>query len=283
MLRSSLRVLDQRDLDAAVRLCEHDVAANLMVAARLYSHGVGKRAGGGELWGYCEGNTLTALCWSGANLIPVEANEDALELFAARARRNGRQCSSIVGPSEQVLGLWRLLEGSWGRPREIRPVQPLMVIDSPPLVAPDPAVRRSRMDELGLVIPACIAMFSEEVGYSPIASDGGAVYRSQVTGLVAAGRSFVRIDSLAGQPSVVFKAELGSVTPRAVQVQGVWVAPLLRGQALAAPGMAAVVETVQAQVAPVVSLYVNDFNVRAVRAYKRVGFVEVGTFATVLF
>jgi predicted GNAT family acetyltransferase len=278
-----LRVLDQRDLDAAVRLCEHDVPANLMVAARLYSHGVGRRAGGGELWGYCEGGTLTSLCWSGANLIPVEATEGALESFAARARKNGRQCSSIVGPSDQVLGLWRLLEGSWGRAREVRPKQPLMVIDSPPLIAPDRAVRRSGLDELDLVLPACVAMFTEEVGYSPVAADGGAVYRSQVTGLVAAGRSFVRVDTGTGQPTVVFKAELGSVTPRAVQVQGVWVAPRLRGQGLAAPGMAAVVEAVQAQVAPVVSLYVNDFNVRAVRAYKQVGFAEVGTFATVLF
>jgi hypothetical protein len=33
----------------------------------------------------------------------------------------------------------------------------------------------------------------------------------------------------------------------------------------------------------VVSLYVNKFNVRAVRVYEAVGFRQVGTFATVLF
>ena len=33
----------------------------------------------------------------------------------------------------------------------------------------------------------------------------------------------------------------------------------------------------------VVSLYVNDYNVRALAAYRRVGFREVGAFATVLF
>ena len=32
-----------------------------------------------------------------------------------------------------------------------------------------------------------------------------------------------------------------------------------------------------------VSLYVNDFNVRAVRTYLRTGFVVVGEFATVLY
>jgi predicted GNAT family acetyltransferase len=82
---------------------------------------------------------------------------------------------------------------------------------------------------------------------------------------------------------VLFKAELGSVTPWAVQVQGVWVNPRRRGEGLAAPGMASVVELVRAQIAPVVSLYVNGFNTRAIRTYERVGFRQVGTFATVLF
>jgi len=39
----------------------------------------------------------------------------------------------------------------------------------------------------------------------------------------------------------------------------------------------------RADVAPTVSLYVNDYNTRAIAAYHRVGFRQVGTFATVLF
>ncbi len=282
MLRSSLRVLDQRDVDAALAVCEADVPAGLMVAARLRAHGAGGRAGG-ELWGYHDGGELSAVCWSGANLIPVGADADALDAFAARARRTGRQCSSIVGPADQVLGLWDHLARAWPRPREIRARQPLMATAADPLVDPDPAVRRSSLDELPIVIPACVAMFTEEVGYSPVAADGGTVYHAQVSGLVASGRSFVRVDEVDGRPQVVFKAELGSVTPLGVQVQGVWVHPALRGQGLAAPGMAAVVRTVRREVAPLVSLYVNDFNTRAVRAYERVGFARTGLFATVLF
>ena len=57
-------------------------------------------------------------------------------------------------------------------------------------------------------------MFTEEVGYSPVAADGGALYRSQVAGLVAAGRSLARIDTGPSGREVVFKAELGSVTAR---------------------------------------------------------------------
>ncbi len=80
----------------------------------------------------------------------------------------------------------------------------------------------------------------------------------------------------------MFKADFGIVTRQAVQIQGVWVAPEARGQGRAAPAMAAVVNQAL-QLAPVVCLYVNDYNTAAIRTYQRVGFDTVGRFATVLF
>jgi predicted GNAT family acetyltransferase len=47
--------------------------------------------------------------------------------------------------------------------------------------------------------------------------------------------------------------------------------------------MAAVVQFAQAELSPVVSLYVNGFNHRAIRVYERVGFRQTGAFATILF
>ena len=47
--------------------------------------------------------------------------------------------------------------------------------------------------------------------------------------------------------------------------------------------MAAVVQIARADVAPLVSLYVNNYNARALAAYRAVGFRQVGTYATVLF
>ena len=48
-------------------------------------------------------------------------------------------------------------------------------------------------------------------------------------------------------------------------------------------GMAAVVVQTRAAGHPTVSLYANDYNEAALRMYRRVGFDQVGTFATVMY
>ena len=276
---SALRLMTDHDREEVLALCDRDPVANVFVTARIRHAGLDPRRLGAQVWGYFEAGRLTSLCYSGANLVPVAATPEAVTVFADRARIHGRRCSSIVGPADVVAQLWDLLAPSWGRPREIRAAQPVLTISGPPLVTPDPLVRRVRLDELDVMLPACIAMFTEEVGVSPIGPDGGIAYRARVSELIRAGRSFARIEN----GEVLFKAEVGAVTPLACQVQGVWVPPHARGRGIASHGMAAVVEAGLATLAPVVTLYVNDFNVPARAAYSRVGFTQAATFSSVLF
>jgi uncharacterized protein len=275
---ASLRLLTDHDRGEVLALCDRNPVTNVFVSSRIRAVGMEPARLGGQVWGYAEGGQLASLCYSGANLVPVEASPAAITAFAARARMQGRRCSSIVGTAEQVGMMWSLLEPHWGPPREVRPVQPVMAISRPPLAAPDPLVHQVRMDQLDIMMPACIAMFTEEVGVSPIGTDGGAAYRGRVAELIRAGRSFARIEGR----QVVFKAEIGAVSPYACQVQGVWVPPEARGHGHAVRGMAAVV-LAALRMAPVVSLYVNDFNAPARAAYRRVGFTEADTFMSVLF
>ena len=274
-----LRILDDRDRDEVLGLCDREPVTNVFVGARVHAVGLNPARLGAQIWGHYSGGRLTSLCYAGANLVPVAATPDAIIAFADRARAQGRRCSSLVGPEPDVSTLWRLLQPYWGPPRDVRAVQPVLSMSGPAACAPDPLVRRVRPDELNILMPACIAMFTEEVGVSPTAGDGGATYRARVSELIRAGRAFARIEN----GRVVFKAEIGSVTPYACQVQGVWVDPARRGQGLASAGMASVVLEAQRSVAPVVSLYVNDFNAPARAAYRRVGFSQVGTFMSVLF
>lgn len=280
MLRTApVRVLDDRDLPAVLDVLNADPIPNVFVQSRVEAVGLQPWRLAAEMWGHFADGVLTGLCYAGANFVPVSGDDVALRAFAERARRQGRRCSSIVGPADLVAPMWRLLEGAWGSARDVRPCQPLMVADSPPPMTPDPGVRRVRADEIDLLLPASIAMFTEEVGVSPVAGDGGSLYRARVAELVHSQRSFARIEN----GKVLFKAEVGAVTAAACQIQGVWVDPVLRGQGLSVGGMAAVVAECLATVAPAVSLYVNDFNAPARRAYARVGFREVGSFMSVLF
>jgi uncharacterized protein len=275
----AVRLLDERDRGAVLAICDRDPVANVFVSSRVRALGLEPGRLGAQMWGHGPGGRLESLCYSGANLVPVAATPDAVAAFADRALRQGRRCSSVVGPADEVQGLWALLRPRWGPARDVRPVQPVMVISGPPLVPPDPLVRRVRMHELDILWPACVAMFTEEVGVSPTTGDGGASYRARLQQLIRGGRAFARIED----GKVIFKAEIGAVTPQACQVQGVWVRPEYRGRGLAAPGMAAVVVEAARSIAPVVSLYVNDYNLPARAAYRRAGFAETGRFMSVLF
>lgn len=277
-LGGAARLLTEGDLPALRPLLDRDPVANCFVTSRVEAAGVDPWRLGAELWGYGTGR-IEAACFAGANMVPVGDVPAALAAFADRARRQGRRCSSIVGVARAVGALWERLEPYWGPAREVRPSQPLLATRRPPPVPVDPAVRRVRPSELDVLVPACVAMFREEVGTSPLGTDNGAAYRARVRDLVAAGRAFARIEG----GEVLFKAELGAVSARACQVQGVWVHPSHRGRGLGTRGTAAVVAEALRTVAPVVSLYVNDYNLPARRAYERVGLSTVGTFSSVLF
>jgi uncharacterized protein len=276
------RVLDETDEPAVRRLLATDPVAACVIAGRVEVAGTAARALGAPLWGFGAGRSLDAVCLAGANLIPFAlpgAERAAAAAFAERARRAGRRCSTIVGPAAAVDPLWELLAPSWGPARDHRPRQPLMAIEGPPAVTPEPRVRPVRPAELEVLLPAAVAMFTEEVGVSPLRVDGGAGYRARVADLVRAGQSLAWIE----HGEVVFKAEIGAVSRTVCQIQGVWVAPAHRGCGIGTAGTAAVVEYARTAIAPVVSLYVNDYNAPARAAYARVGFREVGQYASVLF
>lgn len=267
------------DLPAVERLLARDPVANCFLSSRVRQGGLDPWRLGGEVLGFFDDDGLHSVVYHGANLVPVGTDARSRGAFADRLRTFGRRCSSMVGPAEEVLDLWRQLEPSWGPAREVRPSQPLLAMSEDPQVDIDPAVRLATQRDLDVLVPACVEMFTAEVGVSPVARGMGPAYRARIAEIVAAGRSFVRIE----EGVVVFKAEVGSASSSVCQVQGVWVDPDHRGEGLSIAGMAAVVRMARASIAPTVSLYVNDFNTTARRCYATVGFHPVGEFATVLF
>ena len=277
--RQGVRVLESTDLGAFLSLTGQDPVVNVFADHRARTTNLEPRWLGGEVWGRFAGGELVAACHVGANLVPVQCTPDDARAFAERALARSRSVSTVVGPHEAVEPFWQTVSASWGRPRELRWKQPHLEISGSPQVEADPEVRRTTRADLDELYPACVAMYTEEVGVSPEAGGGAELYRARVSQLISRGWSFARFD----KGRLVFKAEVACASPQAAQIQGVYVPPDRRGQGIAVAGMAAVVEHVRQHVAPVVSLYVNDWNVPARRAYERVGFTQSATFSTVMF
>jgi predicted GNAT family acetyltransferase len=269
------RVSVVRDAAAVRKVLDADPVGSCMVASRVAEHGVDPGAIGGELWS--RGSATESLCYAGANLIPLRGEANDLYAFADKAVSGARRCSSLVGRAELVLPMWRRLEHTWGPARDVRDRQPLMALATAPQCPVDPTVRPVRMEELDAYLVAAVDMFIGEVGIDPRLGDGGRGYRRRVAGLIAAGRAWARFE----RGRVVFKAEVGSQSPAVGQIQGVWVHPECRGRGLGTAGTATLAAAV-VRSGRTASLYVNDFNTVARATYHRIGFAEVGTFATVL-
>ncbi|WP_082612058.1 MULTISPECIES: GNAT family N-acetyltransferase [unclassified Nocardioides] len=277
--RHGVRVLAAADVPAFVDLANQDPVVNVFALHRAHTTNLEPRWLGGEMWGRFDGGRLVAACHVAANLVPVQASAEDAVVFAERALSRRRSASTIVGPQSAVRPFWDEVAPQWGQPRDVRWDQRHLVLDGPPVVQPDHGVRAGVQGDISTLYPACVAMYTEEVGVSPEAGGGGDLYRARVAQLIGRGWSFVRYDG----DELVFKAEVACATENAAQIQGVWVPPHRRGEGLASAGMAAVVHQVRARISPTVSLYVNDWNVAARKVYERVGFVETTRFATVMF
>jgi RimJ/RimL family protein N-acetyltransferase len=264
------------------RLVDDDPIVNAVVGARLRSAGSvePRRLGGTLLAARDADGRLTGAAFSGGNLLPVGGGPEEWRAIGLHLAEFQRGCSSIVGPAAAVQALWDVLSRAWDEPRSIRAAQPLLLLDSGGALPPgDRRVRAIRPSEVDRYVPAAAAMFTEELGISPYELTGAPDYRRRVAALVNAGRAFGIVDA---DGQVIFKADLGAVSPRTCQVQGVWVRPDLRGCGLGGAGLAEVLRHALT-LAPTVSLYVNDFNVPARRVYARLGMRQVATLSTILF
>lgn len=132
--------------------------------------------------------------------------------------------------------------------------------------------------DLGELLPAAAAMFTEEVGFDPVARYGDG-YAARLRTLIAGQRSAIVTDV---NGRVIFKADAGIVNLDAAQVQGVWLHPDYRGYGLAKSFFAAAAQILQ-RYYPHLSLYVNDYNARALAMYRGTGWEQIGQFSTIIF
>jgi len=284
--------LQRRDLEGAIALCREDPVTAVVPLMHLEAALIGDRAPV-SLWGIHDRGKqgLAAVLWAGANLTAIvpEPREEVSEALARVMAARLTPPASLVGETTLTMNLWSRVEPWWGPARDIRPRQVSMVLTRPPTRPADGApnavdaspVRVGHSDDFDALLPACVHMFEEEVGYNPLTASR-APYEQRLRSLLAARRAYLQEGMADGVRQVIFKCEVGALGGGVAQLHGVWVHPSLRGRGVARAGLADATDQIRAALAPTVSLYVNDFNTRAIAAYEAVGFTAVGMFATVL-
>lgn len=272
-----LQALGASDRDSVLEFLARSPVENLFLASKVAAYGIDRRRLG-KLSAFVRDGEITSVLLDGGTTFVAGFDPDALPAFVNQLGPI-RRCTSILGPAISVLGLYLGLSerwpGAWGAISNIRRRQPLMLLESPPAPEADPRVRRLTVDDFPSYLDASVAMYTNEIGSSPFKYGPG--YERFVMQRLREGEAYGIVDEF---ERVIFKADLGPKLGGQAQLQGVWVDPDLRGQGISVPALSGMLHLAMREF-PVISLYVNDFNTPAIKAYEKLGFVEVGALATV--
>jgi ribosomal protein S18 acetylase RimI-like enzyme len=263
-MRHHEHVLTVPDIDQILAFCAEDPVE------RVFLEDVARR-GLGRFAAVQDNGGLSALCHVGANLVPAG---EGCAAFAEHALRGNARM--VIGDERAVDDLWEAIHDRMPEPRDDRPGQPVYAIDDPP-EAGDTGLRRARLDDFELLLPACAAAHEEEIGINPLARDPDG-FRWRTRSQIEEGRSWLWVED----DVILFKAEASAWTPSAVQLQQVWVDPPARGRGNAQRGMRDLCRKLLARV-PTVCLFVRPENAPAMRVYDAIGMRRVHSYRSLIF
>ncbi|MEY3407992.1 MAG: hypothetical protein RL038_1053 [Actinomycetota bacterium] len=273
---SAIVRLRPADREIALNVVRLNPATNVFLNHRLQNHPDG-RIVDGEI--FAATDPSPALLYIGGNAVPANLdsqNRNLVRSFADLLARETPPIGSIVGEATAVSAIWSELEPNWPLPaRLIRANQPYLVSHTK-FNSEINRVRFGNIADLSEYFDAARQMFFGEVGQMPPT----AMFQARVAENL---RSENAIGWFAEDGRVLFKLDIGAMADGWLQVQGVWLHPELRGQGLSTGLMSEAFSLIQRRFDVNLCLYVNDFNLPALRAYARLGFEQVGNFQTVFF
>jgi hypothetical protein len=223
------------------------------------------------------GAHIRGVAFFGKQVVLAAENDTVVEAFA-RVAPSYRFERMIVAPRAVAKRYWELVKGWHSPPRLVRESQPVMAVDRSTLRGSldGVRVRRARPNEWEAVAHNSAKMIEHELAYDPrtFAAEFNANVRMMIDrGLWWVGEHNGRL---------CFFCNAGPRSAQTLQLQGIWVPPPLRGHGFATRALYGICDELLAEV-QTLSLYVNGFNTDAIALYDRVGFRQVGEFATLLF
>jgi len=238
-----------------------------------------------EFWGVRrDDGLLVALLHLGSQsgaVLPVGDDAGAIATMSdqiARRRTFLPRRFQVIGPRAAVHGLVRRLGQEGVQPRLQRD-QIYMSLDPEELASfePLPQLRRALREDFRLMYEPGADLRAEELEEDPRLADP-AGYARRTEDECRDGYTHVWIDA----DGLRFRASVSAITPDATQVSGVYTPPARRNQGYARRALSELCRRLFER-SRRVCLFVNDFNAPALAVYRRMGFREIGAWASAFY
>lgn len=230
--------------------------------------------------GAFRGDHLVGVCLIvGAGTISLNTEDlAAAHALGSWVRRNSGALAHLIGPLEPVRRFWRAFSPGGSNRAHVRE-QTLFELRSRDLrYFPDPMLQVATPDDLDDVYRLSLMMLAEEHGRS-LTSDEASGYRHNLMARINAGRVHVLHDPYSGE--CIFKASVAASSPQVAQIEGVFVVPAHRGHGVARRALSEMVRQTLFW-SDRVTLYTDADNHNALSLYRRLGFRQIGDYATLV-
>lgn len=245
------------------------------LAGLVRDNGLVSPANRGDFYG-CrdEEGRLTGVALIGHAIVFEARTESAVESFARRAQEFAG-AHLLLGEREKIESFWHYYAGAGQQPR--RAAREILFEQTWPvgLLEPSASLRPATAADLPLVVPVHAQMAFEESGVNPLESDPEGFTR-RCARRIEQGRVWVSVTD----GRLDFKADVISEGPEATYLEGVYVAPGMRGRGFGARCLSQLSRTLLAGTRSLAVL-VNERNEGALKLYRRAGFRPRGVYDSI--
>jgi hypothetical protein len=225
-----VRVLDELDYRPALALLTAHPHEGVHLESLITDHGLTSPALRGRFYGYFEQDELKGIALIGHQILFC-APDEAIPLLARTAATADVRTAVIFGPTPQVELFWQHY-AACGRELKMQRDFYWYVCETPAQPIRQFQLIQATPEHLDAVAEAQATSFMEATGTDPRQTDPEG-FRRRVLERIERGRTWIKLENEA----VVFKAELQSVTPDVIYLEGIWTHPDHRQRGIAREGV----------------------------------------------
>jgi GNAT superfamily N-acetyltransferase len=264
---SRVSMLCEADREEVLQFLNVRPVHTVVMTSFIHDNGLVSTLNRGRFYGYrnSEGS-LEGVALIGHSTLFETRSDEALKAFAFIARSSETPVHMIMSSGTDAARFWKYFSNELLQPR-LSCTELLFEVGFPfPVNACEWEIRTATADELKQVAEAQAEIALFETGICPLERDGEG-FLARVRRRIEQGRVFVVIQN----GKLLFKADLIAETPEVIYLEGVYVAPEMRGKGIGS-GCLAKLSLRLFERAANICLLSNIDHLDAHRSFKKAGF-----------